>query len=57
MTAAPAIQKIALGNLTRDLDVTTAELFSLLDLASEVKRSPEAYRTALDGKSIALLFE
>ena len=57
MTAAPSIRKIAQGNLTKDLDVTSAEFVSLLDLASEVKRAPEAYRTALAGKSIALLFE
>ena len=33
------------------------ELIALLDLASDVKRSPEDYRTALAGKSIAMLFE
>ena len=57
MTAAPALPKIAFGDLTKDLDVTSRELVSLLDLASEVKRSPELYRSALAGKSIALLFE
>jgi ornithine carbamoyltransferase len=57
MTAAPALPKIAFGDLTKDLDVTSGELVSLLDLASEVKRSPELYRSALAGKSIALLFE
>ena len=30
---------------------------ALLDLASDVKRSPDVYRSALAGKSIALLFE
>jgi ornithine carbamoyltransferase len=57
MTAAPALQKIAHGNLTKDLDLTSEELFGLLDLASDVKRSPEHYRSALAGQSIALLFE
>src|ERR1700688_3469988 len=57
MTLAPALPKIAYGDLTRDLDLTSEELFSLLDLASEVKHSPEHYRSALAGKSIALLFE
>src|ERR1035438_9345025 len=57
MTSAPALPKIACGDLTKDLDVGTEELVSLLDLASEVKRSPELYRSALAGKSIALLFE
>jgi len=57
MTAAPAVPKIAHGDLTKDLDLTSEELFALLDLAADVKRSPEDYRSALAGKSIALLFE
>jgi ornithine carbamoyltransferase len=57
MTAAPPIRKIVAGDLTKDLDLSAAELPALLDLASEVKRSPELYRPALAGKSIALLFE
>src|SRR5579863_8074119 len=57
MTAAPALSKIAHGDLTTDLDLTSEELFALLDLASDVKRSPAFYRSALTGKAIALLFE
>ena len=57
MTAVPALSKIACGDLTKDLDLTSDELVALLDLASDVKRSPEAYRSALAGQSIALLFE
>src|SRR5215469_7980605 len=57
MTAAAAIPKIALGDLTKDLDVSSTELVSLLELASDVKRSPARYRSALAGKSIGLLFE
>jgi ornithine carbamoyltransferase len=44
-------------DLLRDLDLTDEELLHLLDLAAEVKRSPSDYARALDGKSIALLFE
>ena len=51
------LPKIAQGHLRKDLDLTTDELFSLLDLASDVKHSPLRYRSALAGKSIALLFE
>lgn len=57
MMAAPALSKIAQGDLTKDLDLTPDELLGLLDLASDVKRSPQLYRSALAGKSIALLFE
>jgi ornithine carbamoyltransferase len=57
MTAAPALSKIAHGDFTKDLDLTSEELFALLDLASDVKNSPEDYRSSLAGKSIALLFE
>src|SRR6202034_1183027 len=44
-------------DFTCDLDATTEELRLLLDLAVDVKRSPEQYRTALSGQSLALLFE
>ena len=44
-------------DLLRDLDLTTDELVALLELAAEVKRTPEEYAQALAGKSIALLFE
>jgi ornithine carbamoyltransferase len=58
MTAAPPhIQRIAHPDFTQDLDITRDELLTLLDLAADVKRSPELYRASLAGKSIALLFE
>jgi ornithine carbamoyltransferase len=57
MTASPIVLKIANTDFTKDLDLTQTELLAMLDLASDVKRSPELYRTALTGKSIALLFE
>jgi len=48
---------VAASDLLRDLDLTSDELRSLLDLAAAVKRSPRDYAHSLDGKSIALLFE
>lgn len=58
MTAAFAVQqKIAQGDLRKDLDLTSEELLQLLDLAGDVKRSPRDYASALAGKSLALLFE
>ncbi len=49
--------RIAKGDVTRDLDLTHEEFRAVLELADDVKRSPAAYRSALGGKSIALLFE
>jgi ornithine carbamoyltransferase len=57
MTAAPPIPHIAHTDFTKDLDITQDELHALLDLAALVKRQPAAYRSALAGQSIALLFE
>ena len=57
MTSAPLILKIAHPDVTKDLDLTPGELRAVLDLAADVKRSPEIYRHSLTGKSIALLFE
>jgi ornithine carbamoyltransferase len=51
------IMKASGKDLLHDLDLTGDELFYLLDLARAVKQTPREYATALDGKSIALLFE
>jgi ornithine carbamoyltransferase len=53
----PAYGRIASGDLTSDLDLSRQELVALLDLAAEVKRQPSAYRAALGGRIISLLFE
>jgi ornithine carbamoyltransferase len=52
-----SIPKTASPDFLRDLDLTNDELLYLLDLAAEVKASPRDFAHALDGKSIALLFE
>jgi len=51
------ILKMNAPDLLRDLDLTDDELLYLLDLAAEVKLAPREYAHALDGKSIAILFE
>ena len=53
----PRVKRLTHPDFTRDLDASADELHHLLDLAADVKRSPEMYRTALSGKSLALLFE
>jgi ornithine carbamoyltransferase len=45
------------GDLTSDLDLSSAELRALLDLAAEVKRQPQRFRLALRGRILSLLFE
>lgn len=58
MTATlPRVHRLAHPDFTRDIDATVEELNHLLDLAADVKLHPERYRTALNGKSLALLFE
>jgi ornithine carbamoyltransferase len=41
----------------RDSDIGADELVALLDLADDVKRSPEDYTSALRGSSIVIMFE
>ena len=53
----PKLPRIAAPHVLRDTDVTTDELRELLDLAIDVKASPRRYRQALEGSSVALLFE
>ena len=38
-------------------DWSPAEIAALLDLATDVKRSPQAYRAALSGQTLAMIFE
>jgi ornithine carbamoyltransferase len=51
------IARIEAGDLTTDLDLTPQELGAVLDLAARVKRDPRAYRRALSGQYLTLLFE
>jgi ornithine carbamoyltransferase len=49
--------RISAPDLRRDRDLTDDELAALLDIALDMKQSPRDYAHALQGKSIALLFE
>jgi ornithine carbamoyltransferase len=51
------ILKTSSPDLLRDLDLNNDELLYLLDLAAEVKQSPQQYGRVLEGRNIALLFE
>ncbi len=51
------LPRLAAGDLTTDLDLTSAELVSLLELAAAVKGEPGQYRSALRGRIVSLLFE
>ena len=51
------ILKCSASDLLRDLDLTNDEVLYLLELAAAVKNRPRDYAHALEGKSIALLFE
>lgn len=48
---------LAAGHLRSDLDLSSAELRALLDLAADVKARPAAYATVLRGAIVSLLFE
>lgn len=48
---------IAARNCTSDLDLTVPELLHVLDLAADVKQNPGAWRSALGGRIVSLLFE
>jgi ornithine carbamoyltransferase len=51
------IPRLAAPHFLRDSDVTPAELRALIELAINVKSSPRSFSDALEGRSVALLFE
>jgi ornithine carbamoyltransferase len=53
----PSIARLSAPDFAHDLDLSGEEVLSLLELAAAVKRRPEAFAGALQGKSVALLFE
>ena len=53
----PATWRVSAQDLTRDTDLSTAEVIALLELTKKVKRTPAKYMRALAGRYISLLFE
>ncbi len=49
--------QLSAPDFLRDTDVRADELYALLDLAADVKRSPEDYATVLHRQSVVLMFE
>jgi len=46
-----------IANFRHDLDLSTEQLHSVLDMARQVKQSRQSYASALKGRYVALLFE
>jgi len=55
--AEPGLAKSMTQNLTQDLDLSQDALTRVLDLAVQVKRTPQRFAQALAGRYISLLFE
>src|SRR6476646_10469965 len=55
--AAPSFAEPLVQDLTSDLDLSLDALTRVLDLAAQVKRTPQRYAQALSGRYISLLFE
>lgn len=51
------LPRIGAGDLRHDLDLAPEEVQELLALTQEVKRSPQSFRRALEGKYAGILFE
>ena len=48
---------MAVDHLISIHDLNAAEVERLLDLARSVKKDPRRYRTALEGQSLAMIFQ
>src|ERR1700732_2667791 len=55
--AEPGLNKPMVQNLTQDLDLSQDALTRVLDLAAQVKRTPQRFSQALAGRYLSLLFE
>jgi ornithine carbamoyltransferase len=55
--AAPSFAEPLVQDLTQDLDLSQETLTRVLDLAAQVKRTPQRFAQALAGRYLSLLFE
>jgi len=55
--AGPGLAKPMIQHLTQDLDLSQDTLIRVLDLAAQVKRTPQRFTQALAGRCLSLLFE
>jgi ornithine carbamoyltransferase len=55
--AAPSFAEPLVQNLTQDLDLSQETLIRILELAAQVKRTPQRFAQALAGRYLSLLFE
>ncbi len=55
--AEPSLAKPMVQHLTQDLDLSQDVLIRVLDLAAQVKRTPQRFTQALAGRYLSLLFE
>jgi ornithine carbamoyltransferase len=55
--AAPSFAEPLVQDLTQDLDLSLDALIRVLDVAAQVKRTPQRYAQALAGRYLSLLFE
>ena len=55
--AEPGFAKPMVQHLTQDLDLSQDALLRVLDLAAQVKRTPQRFAQALAGRYLSLLFE
>ena len=55
--AAPSFAEPLVQNLTQDLDLSQEALLRVLELAAQVKRTPQRFAQSLAGRYLSLLFE
>ena len=55
--AEPGFSRKVTQHLTQDLDLSQDALIRVLDLAAQVKRTPQRFAQALAGRYLSLLFE